>query len=336
MKRRTFVFSAAMSCVASTTCALAQTAVDSTSHGSTFPAAQPVYPAAPPAAGPLPGASGSVRIGAIAVQDVSPAVVAIQSGALGANANFAFFGNGAAALAAVAGGALDLAYANVLAIATAHQRGIPFVIVAPGPLYQSNTPASETAVAQNSPLRTARDLNGKTIGVTSISGLEQLGLMAWIDRNGGDSKTVKFVELPYPLMATALEQGRIDAAAMGELFLQSAGTGIRPFASTLDGIAPSFMIGAWIATVDFASRNAAVVQRFQAAIERTGGQINANPSAYVTTIADFTKLQPALVQRMLFATSLDTSTIQPVCDVAVRYGVLSTPIDARTLLWSGR
>jgi NitT/TauT family transport system substrate-binding protein len=239
-------------------------------------------------------------------------------------------------MAALAGGALDVAYSNVLAVTAAHQKGLPFVIVAPGPLYTSTTPTSETAVAQNSPLRTARDLNGKTVGITSLNGLDQLGVSAWVDRNGGDSKTLRFIELPSPAMAAALEAGRIDAAVMGEVFVQAAGTGIRRFALTLDGIAPSFMTGAWIATLDFTSRNAAVIQRFQAAIARTSGQINANPSAYVNAIAEFTKLQPALVQRMLFATSLDASTIQPVCDAAARYGLLSSTINAGTLLWSGR
>ena len=44
-------------------------------------------------------------------------------------------GSGAAALAALAGGSVQVAFGNILSIASGYTRGVPFVIVAPGDIY---------------------------------------------------------------------------------------------------------------------------------------------------------------------------------------------------------
>jgi ABC-type amino acid transport substrate-binding protein len=43
-----------------------------------------------------------------------------------------------------------------------------------------------------------------------------------IDANGGDSSTVKFVELPFSAVLAALEAGRIDAGVTAKPFLGQA------------------------------------------------------------------------------------------------------------------
>jgi NitT/TauT family transport system substrate-binding protein len=47
------------------------------------------------------------------------------------------FTNGAAAVAALAGGAVQIAYANILSVAQAHARGVPILLLAPGGNYLS-------------------------------------------------------------------------------------------------------------------------------------------------------------------------------------------------------
>ena len=41
-------------------------------------------------------------------------------------------------------------------------------------------------VAKDSPLRSARDLDGKTIGVSGLNDIFSLGVRAWADQHGGD------------------------------------------------------------------------------------------------------------------------------------------------------
>jgi hypothetical protein len=50
----------------------------------------------------------------------------------------------------------------------------------------------------------------------------------------------------------------------------------------------------------------------------------------------FMKVDPGLATHMAratYATSLDTSLLQPVVDVMVKYGILAKPIDPNELIW---
>ncbi len=89
---------------------------------------------------------------------------------------------------------------------------MPIVIVAPGPIYSSATPTSGIIVLKNSPFKKASDLNGKTIATRDLSNLSYYGGNNWIDKNGGDSKSVKWVEVTDTNTVPALLAGRIDAA----------------------------------------------------------------------------------------------------------------------------
>ena len=121
-------------------------------------------------------------------------------------------GTGSAAMAAIIGGAADIASTNILAVCQAHDHGVAMQIVAPGALYQTEKPFSRALVLSDSPLRRARDLNGKNVGALGIGDTLSTAVLAWVDQDGGDSHTVKIVEVRGSAMVAALEEHRIDAA----------------------------------------------------------------------------------------------------------------------------
>ena len=47
-------------------------------------------------------------------------------------------------------------------------------------------------------------------------------MRAWIDQHGGDSKTIRIVELPASASTAALDEGRVDAATVFEPALTQA------------------------------------------------------------------------------------------------------------------
>ena len=83
-------------------------------------------------------------------------------------------GSGAAVASAVVGGAVDIGKSSLTALITAVSKGIPIVLVAPSALYNPASPVTGTIVRADSPLRSARDLNGKTVSVQSVRGSLQL------------------------------------------------------------------------------------------------------------------------------------------------------------------
>jgi ABC-type nitrate/sulfonate/bicarbonate transport system substrate-binding protein len=94
----------------------------------------------------------------------------------------------------VGAGKADIGFSNLISIAGAVQAGQPIVLIAPAGLYERKDPVNAIVVAPSSPIRSARDLNGKNI--SSPSGPGSAGALApaaWIDQNGGDSTSVHFV-----------------------------------------------------------------------------------------------------------------------------------------------
>ena len=122
--------------------------------------------------------------------------------------------NGAAIAAAVAGNAVDIGYADIGALAKAHTRGIDFSIIAPAALWDSTVPVNAIMVSKTSPVRNAKDLNGKTIAVPGLGTAAAFVVFAWLDANGADSSTVKFIELPYSAMPAAISRGSRRDASM--------------------------------------------------------------------------------------------------------------------------
>ncbi len=235
--------------------------------------------------------------------------------------------NGAAIAAAVASGAVDVGNSNVVSIAQAHQKGIPFVIIAPGGLYNTRTPSAILMVPKRSVARSARDLGGKTIAVNTLRGLPQYGTQAWLDKNGGDSSTVRFVEMSSPDILGALASERIDAAVLVEPFVTPATQTATPIAHPFDAIAPAFLVTAHFTTLDWARSHPAIVTRLQSVVRKTTAWANKNHDRSGQILMKYAKLNEETLHTMLrtvFAERLDPAQIQPVVDLTAKYGSIPT------------
>jgi NitT/TauT family transport system substrate-binding protein len=240
---------------------------------------------------------------------------------------------GGAIIAAVASGALDVGFANLTSAAAARERGIPIAVLAPATLYTSKAPVTVLVKARGSKLRTGADLTGKTLAVSTLRGELQVAASLWVDKNGGDSKSVHFVELPFASMAPALAGGRVDAAMITEPAMTIQKAQIELLSPAYDAIAPEFLIGGWVAASLLIHADAA--RRFAAAMAETARWANAHRAQTAQVLVARTKLDPAIVRSMVRATygeRLTAETIQPVLDAAQRYGSLREPMKAADLI----
>ena len=231
--------------------------------------------------------------------------------------------NGAAIASAVASGAVDIGNGNLVSVSLAHAKGIPFVLIAPGGLYATKSPSTEFFVPKGSALRTGRDFSGKTIAVNTLRGLPQYGTQAWVDKAGGDSKTVKFIEMSSADILVALQQNRIDGAALTEPFVSSGRTAGTQIAAIFDAIAPAFLITAHFTTLDWARAHADSVRRFQDVIAKTAAWANKNHDRSAEILVKYAKLSDDSIKTMLrtvFAERLEVTQIQPVIDLTAKYG----------------
>jgi NitT/TauT family transport system substrate-binding protein len=172
--------------------------------------------------------------------------------------------SGAVAAAALTGGAAEIAYTNLLTLIKAHLHGVPMQCVTAATWYLSDRPGAAMLALKDSPLKSARDLNGLTLGVQALGDINSAGVLAWIDQNGGDAKMVKMVEVPPSATEAALEQGRVATVTMTEPTVSRALAGgkVRVFAHPLDAIAKRFQASAYAAMGPVVAQNMDVMSRF--------------------------------------------------------------------------
>jgi len=242
--------------------------------------------------------------------------------------------SGTAVAAAVAGGSIDIGQANLVSLASAHAGGLPFVVVAPAGYYTSKAPTTVLIAAANSPLKNAKDLNGKTIAVVALRDITQVGASSWLVQNGADLSSVKFIEAPQPAVCTAITAGRADAGVVSEPYLSIALTnGCRILAACHDSIAKDFLVGAWFSTGTWADEHQDAVRRFRAVIAETARWANAHHDESARILEKYTKLSlPPGMKRVPFAEKTDPAQMQPLIDAAAKYGTLKAPFPAAELL----
>lgn len=253
----------------------------------------------------------------------------------GLDANVQSISNGSAITAAILGGSVDVGFSNILSLATAHEKGIPITLIAPAGLYLTKAPTSVMMVPKDSPATDARSLNGKTVAVNGLRNITQLAVQAWADKNGGDSKTLKFVEMPFTDMPIALASHRVDAALIAEPAVTEAKNNAKVFAKPYDAIAPDFLIAGWFTSKTWAAAHPELVKKVAAVIRESGAWANKNGAASAAVLASATKLDPVTLRTMVrsvYAEKLDPGSIQPLIDLAARYGILKAPFPAKDLI----
>ena len=298
-----------------------------------------LLPMRPAAVSAQTSALTTVRIGAVPTDSLSPVLYAIRYGLFekaGLKVDLQILGGGDAVSLAVISGSLDIGLTSVVAIMQAHLRTIPVTVIAPGGLW-INANVAGLLVPINSPLRAAADFNGKTVATSSLLALGTVAMDAWMDRNGGDSKTLRFLELPWVASPAALAQGRIDAAIVDNpVFAQVLATGqVRTATLVYGAIAAQFLLGVWFTMAPYVEKNRSVVERFSRVIADASALSRAHPETTIDDVAQLTKLDRNVIahmQRTWVGTTVSAADIQPVIDVGARYKLIDHAFPARDII----
>jgi NitT/TauT family transport system substrate-binding protein len=282
----------------------------------------------------------TVRIGLSEGDDATPTLYAIKTGLFkkyGIDAQLVPMPSGAAGLAALAGGSIEVGGTSLLPFLSARSKGIPLTIIAPLATYSTDSVYAVILVKKDAPYKTGRDLNGKTIASPALRDLNWVASMAWIDQNGGDSSTVKSIEVPSSVIPAALEDGRIDAATVTTpRYVQAVNAGkVRALGKSYESIAKHFTFAAMVSQVDYAAKNPDLVARFGRAIRDATLYTNTHHAQTLPLYAAFAKIDPKDIADAPRAEStpyVEAKDIQPLIAVAVKYNILAKAIDPQELL----
>jgi NitT/TauT family transport system substrate-binding protein len=295
-----------------------------------------------PVAAALPARAATltpVRIGVQPVESAGQTFYAKDLGwfeQAGLDVTITPLSNGGALVTAVIAGSLDVGLSAVGPVAQGAVKGLGVKIIAPAGMSLSTAPTDVTMVALDSPIKTAADLSGKTIAVNGLGNVLMYATQAWIDKNGGNSKSVKWLELPFPSMAAALSAHRVDAATLAEPYVSDAKPVARALANPMDAIALTIPATTWFANGNWLAQQPALAAKVVDVLRRAAVWANGHPKEAGDILIRYTSIKPetlAVMTRSTFGVDIVPSQIQALIDTGVKYGAVDHAVKAADIIW---
>ena len=245
---------------------------------------------------------------------------------------------GAIIVQGVTSGDLQFGWTNVISLYQAHVEGFDFKLIAGGATnVRGSNETHAIEVLKDSPIKNAKDLEGKTVAVNTLNNIVHLMAMAWVDKNGGSSAKVKFIELPFPQMEAALVAGKVAAISVQEPFAAAAARRpeIRVLSNPWGDVASRFLIASWFASEKWIQKNKQTAQAFVRAINRGVDAIQADKEGARNAMIKWAGLNPDMVGKIglpVFEKAVSEKDVQITIDLTQKYKMIPRPIKARDVI----
>jgi NitT/TauT family transport system substrate-binding protein len=281
------------------------------------------------------------KLGYMKIVDNAAMFVAMEKGffkAEGLELETVPMAGGALIAQGVTSGDLQIGWANVISLYQAHVEGFDFKLIAGGATnVKGKNESHAIQVLKTSPIKGAKDLEGKTVAVNTLNNIVHLMAMAWIDKNGASSGKVKFVEVPFPQMEAALVGGKIDAISVHEPFATAAlAKGqTRVLAHPWGDVLPKFLIASWFASDKWIQKNKPMAEAFVRAINRGVDAIHADPEGSRVAMIKWAGLNPDLAGKIglpVFEKGISDKDLQATIDLTQKYKLISRSFKARDVI----
>ena len=240
---------------------------------------------------------------------------------------------------AMVAGALDCSTQGVLSLAQgAAQANLQAYIVAQHVGERPDSFSVYWAVKEDSPIKSAADLKGKTVGI-NVFGAGIYGPMALLlKRNGVDpEKDIKLVETGFPASEDAIRSGRVDAGVLNQPFAARAEAkgGLRKLFSLADQ-QPNIVHIFEVCRKEFVDKNPDLVKRYVRDITLGMKKALANRDETLKVVSEVTKapvavLDTYLLKRNDFArepgAKPNFEAIQAMLDIYADTGMVAKKLD---------
>lgn len=245
---------------------------------------------------------------------------------------------GAVIVQGVTSGDLQFGWTNIISLYQAFVEGFDFKLIAGGATnVRGSNETHAIVVGKDSPLKSAKDLTGKTVAVNTLNNIVHLMAMAWADKNGGNSSKIKFVEIPFPNMEAALVAGKVDAISVHEPFAAAAARKpeTRVLSNPWGDVLPKFLIASWFASEKWIQKNKETAQAFVRAINRGIDAIHADKEGARAAMIKWAGLNPDMIGKIglpLFEKAVDEKDVQVTMDLTYKYKMISRALKAKDVL----
>jgi NitT/TauT family transport system substrate-binding protein len=285
-------------------------------------------------AGAAPSADGSdttrVTIGVIPIVDVAPLYLGQKKGFFGKRGldlDMVSAQGGAAIIPGVVSGQFQFGFSNTTSLMLAQTKGVPVKSVVNGAASNGKVGGDVTGVAvkKDSPVKSAKDLAGRTVAVNTLQNIGDTTVRESVRKAGGDPSKVKFVEIPFDQMPAALDDGRVDAAWMGEPAMTIAkAQGARVVASPFAETDPKLTVATYFTSAKIAEENPALVGKFTEAMTESLEYASAHPDEARQILTTYTKISGDVLKDLTlpgWPTQVDMASLEKLASLGAEDGI---------------
>ncbi|MCW2136191.1 ABC transporter substrate-binding protein [Actinoplanes cyaneus] len=238
-----------------------------------------------------------------------------------------------AVIPSVVGGQAEVGFLNAPAVLLARSNGVPVTAISS----TSGNPADpadnfiQLQVAADSPIRSPKDLEGRTIAVDTLYQLPDVSIRNALRASGVDVSKVKFTELPFASMPDALTSGKVDATNPAEPFVAlGLDAGARNLLSDSVGQTTTMPQSVFLSSEKYVTANRDTIDKFRAALARACEYAQAHPDELRAVLPTYTKVPAALAGKIklpVYTTAADPAGWQRWADVLTQQQIAKKPID---------
>ncbi|GIM90790.1 ABC transporter substrate-binding protein [Paractinoplanes toevensis] len=277
------------------------------------------------------GAVGTkVDVGVIAIIDVAPIYLGKAKGFFskrGIDLALTAEQGGGPIVKGVLAGKYQFGFSNVTSLMAAQSDGAPLKAVASGVAStgRAGRDFSAVVVRDGSPIRTAKDLVGKKIGVNILKNIGDTTVRQSVRKAGGDAGSLTFEAIPFPQMAGALRADKIDAAWVVEPQLSEILTsGGNVVASNFVDTAADLTVALYFTSQATIAQNPKLVADFTDAIRESLDYAAAHPEEVRDVVGTYTPINDTVRISMILPSwpeSINRASLEKVAQLGRKDGI---------------
>lgn len=280
-----------------------------------------------------------ITVGVLPIVDVAPVYLAIDQGlfeAEGITVTPEVMQGGAAAIPALQGGDLDIAFGAWPSFLIANQQGIELHAVADGvaategftqflTLPDSGYEGDPSALA------------GATVALNTLGNLGELALRDTLADAGLEYTDVTAVEIPFPEMGAALDSDNVDViwAVEPGVTGNTTNLGAVPVIDSYVDDMEGFPVAGYFVTGEFASTNPNTVAAFTRAVQAAADMLNDDADLRVEVAGTYTELPAELLANVSFPEfrgELDVAQLERVYEKMLEHEMIEEGLDVGALV----
>jgi NitT/TauT family transport system substrate-binding protein len=278
------------------------------------------------------GAQRKVRVAALPITETAALWGGIKAGIFekhGLGVEVLPAQGGAQAIPALLNGDIDFAIGQPFGAFRADLQNLGVMLVGNyASSYADGDDINAVVASAKSGITKPAQLAGRKVSVNSLGAAGDVTIMAAVEKDGGDPKAIKFVEVAFPEVPAQLAAGNIDAAWVPEPFVtQLKGRGdavvVEPYQAVVPGLATLTAITA----TKVKESDPKLLADFSAAMKETltWAKDPANEKAVRQAIKDNLKLPEPVADSVRlpeFGWELDRGSLETLATLGQKYGVL--------------